>query len=78
MQPPTSSGPRRGADKSLVDSVQVFDVFQGEAVGDGRKSVAIEVVLQPRDATLTEADLETVSNKIVTAVKKATNAEIRG
>ena len=62
----------KGADKALVDSVSVFDVFAGEAIGAGRKSVAIEVTLQPRDRTLTDEEIDKVSAAIVTAVRNAT------
>ena len=49
------------ADKDLVTEVRVFDLFAGGAIGEGQKSLAISVVLQPIDATLTEADIEAVS-----------------
>jgi phenylalanyl-tRNA synthetase beta chain len=67
----------KGADKSLVESVSVFDVFSGEAIGAGRKSVAIEVTLQPRERTLTEDEIDKVSGAIVAAVKTATGGELR-
>ncbi len=71
----------RGADKALIDSVEVFDVFAGrraaEQLGEGRKSVAISVRLQPREATLTEAEIEAVGSRILDAVAKATGAELR-
>ncbi|SKA07649.1 phenylalanine--tRNA ligase subunit beta [Consotaella salsifontis] len=66
-----------GADKALVSEVKVFDVFSGAALGEGRKSVAIEVTLQPKDQTLTEAELEAVSAKIVAAVTKASGGTLR-
>lgn len=68
-----------GADKALVQSVNVFDVFEGGALAsDGRKSIAIEVTLQPTTATLTDKDIDAISAKIVDGVKKATGGEIRG
>ncbi|MEO1264229.1 MAG: phenylalanine--tRNA ligase subunit beta [Pseudomonadota bacterium] len=67
----------RNADKKLVTGTTVFDVFSGESVGANRKSVAIEVTLQPQGATFTDEDIEAVSNKIVAAVQKATGAELR-
>ncbi|MCB8840738.1 phenylalanine--tRNA ligase subunit beta [Aurantimonas sp. VKM B-3413] len=66
-----------GADKKLVREVRVFDVFTGEALGEGRKSVAIEVTLLPVDRTLTEEDLEAVSGRIVAQVEKATGGTLR-
>jgi len=67
-----------GAEKSLISNVSVFDVFEGESLGDDKKSVAIEVVLQPAKKTLTDADIEKVSEKIVAAVAKATGGTVRG
>ena len=67
----------RGAEKKLISDVRVFDVFAGEGVAEGKKSVAIMVTLQPMDKTLTDADIETVATNIVRAVAKATNAIIR-
>jgi phenylalanyl-tRNA synthetase beta chain len=66
------------ADRALISDVGVFDVFTGKGVPDGKKSLAIEVTLQPRDKTLTDAEIETVAGKIVAAVKKATGGELRG
>src|SRR5262249_34167678 len=66
-----------GADKALIVGVSVFDVFEGGTIGAGRKSVAIEVTLQPRDKTLTEAEIEAVSAKVVAEVAKATGATLR-
>ncbi|MEZ5899212.1 MAG: phenylalanine--tRNA ligase subunit beta [Hyphomicrobiaceae bacterium] len=68
-----------GADKTLVQTVNVFDVFEGGALSaEGKKSIAIEVTLQPMTATLTDKDIEAISEKIVAGVKKATGGEIRG
>jgi phenylalanyl-tRNA synthetase beta chain len=67
-----------GADRALISEVGVFDVFTGKGVPEGKKSLAIEVTLQPRDKTLTDAEIEAVAAKIVAAVKKATGGELRG
>jgi phenylalanyl-tRNA synthetase beta chain len=67
----------RGADKQLIADVSVFDVFEGAHVGEGNKSLAIEVTLQPREKTLTDEDIEAVSAKIVSAVEKATGGTLR-
>jgi phenylalanyl-tRNA synthetase beta chain len=66
-----------GADKKLVGEVRVFDVFAGAALGEGRKSVAIEVTLNPLERTLTEEDLDAVSRTIVAQVEKATGGTLR-
>ncbi len=72
----------RGADKALISDVFVFDVFEGEKaesqLGAGRKSVAIEVTLQPREKTLTDEEIAAVAEKVVEKVRKATGAELRG
>ncbi len=68
----------RGAEKALIAEVGLFDRYAGERVPDGMVSLAIEVVLQPRERTLTDAEIEAVSAKIVAAVAKATGATLRG
>ena len=72
----------RGADKSLIAGAYVFDVFAGDkaeaSLGAGKKSVAISLRLEPKSATLTDADIVAVSEKVIAMVKKATNAELRG
>jgi phenylalanyl-tRNA synthetase beta chain len=60
-----------GADKALITAVRVFDVYEGPGVPEGFKSVAIEVVVQPREATLTDAEIEALSAKVVAAAEKA-------
>jgi phenylalanyl-tRNA synthetase beta chain len=68
----------QAADKALITDVAVFDVFEGEALGAGRKSVAISVTLQPRQATLTDAEIEAVAGKIVANVEKRAGGTLRG
>jgi phenylalanyl-tRNA synthetase beta chain len=66
------------ADKALIESVSVFDVFEGgNLAAEGKKSLAIEVTLQPATETLTDKDIEAVAQKIIAAVKSATGGEIR-
>jgi len=67
-----------GADRALITDVRVFDVFTGQGVPEGKKSLAIEVTLQPREKTLTDAEIEAVAAKIVAAVIKSTGGELRG
>jgi phenylalanyl-tRNA synthetase beta chain len=67
----------RGADKALIADATVFDVFEGAHVGEGKKSVAIEVTLQPVDRTLTDEEIENVSAAIVAAVTKTTGGVLR-
>jgi phenylalanyl-tRNA synthetase beta chain len=65
------------ADRALIESVSVFDVYEGQGIEPGMKSLAISVRLQPKDRTLTEADIEGVAAKIVGAVAKATGGKQR-
>jgi phenylalanyl-tRNA synthetase beta chain len=67
----------KGADKALIGDVAVFDVFAGGALGDGKKSLAIEVTLNPREKTLTDEEIEAVSARIVAQVQKATGGVLR-
>ncbi len=67
-----------GADKALIENVRVFDQFIGGNLGEGKKSLAITVRLQPTNATLKEKDIEAVAAKIVAKVTKATGGELRG
>lgn len=66
-----------GADRTLIADVSVFDVFTGQGVPDGKKSLAIDVTLQPRDKTLTDAEIDAVAEKVVAAVTKATGGALR-
>jgi phenylalanyl-tRNA synthetase beta chain len=68
----------RGAERTLVSGVSLFDAYEGEKVEAGHKSLAIEVVFQPRERTLTDAEIETASGKVVAAVTKTTGAVLRG
>ena len=60
----------RGADRAMVASVSLFDVYEGANVAPGQKSLALEVVLQPREATLTDTDIEAIAGKVVAAAAK--------
>ena len=72
----------QSADKKLIEAVRVFDVFDGPKasaqLGEGRKSVALAVRLQPTERTLKDEDIEALSQRVVAAVAKATGAELRG
>ncbi|ADZ72161.1 phenylalanine--tRNA ligase subunit beta [Polymorphum gilvum] len=68
----------RGADKALIADVTLFDVYVGAGIADGRKSLAIDVTLQPKERTLTEEEIDAVGKKIVAAVEKATGGTLRG
>ncbi len=67
----------KGADKGLIADAQVFDVYAGVGIGQGQVSLAVAVTLQPTAATLTDSEIEAVSDKIVAAAEKATGARLR-
>jgi phenylalanyl-tRNA synthetase beta chain len=67
----------RGAERHLIAGVTLFDVYEGDQLPEGKKSLGIEVVLQPRERTLTDAEIEIAGQKIVAAVAKATGAVLR-
>ncbi|WP_370033717.1 phenylalanine--tRNA ligase subunit beta [Qipengyuania mesophila] len=67
----------RGADKQAVVDARVFDVFAGQGVPEGKKSVAVEVVLQPGEKSFTDAEIKAISDKVVAAAAKQ-GAELRG
>lgn len=58
------------ADKKLITNAEIFDVFEGGSLGEGQKSVALNITIQPTDKTLTDAELEALQNKVITAVEK--------
>ncbi len=66
------------ADKTTITDVMVFDVFTGGNLGAAKKSIAVEVTLQPQDKTFNDTEIEAIASKIIAAVTKATGAEIRG
>ena len=68
----------RGADKSLIQDVTLFDVYAGEHFSEGHKSLAIEVTLCPREKTLTDEEIDAVAAKVVAQVEKATGGKLRG
>jgi phenylalanyl-tRNA synthetase beta chain len=67
----------KGVDRSLIESASVFDVYEGKGVPEGKKSLAISLRLQPKEKTLTDAEIEAIAQKIVAAVTKATGASLR-
>jgi phenylalanyl-tRNA synthetase beta chain len=68
----------QSADRKLVTGVTVFDVYEGEGIESGKKSIAIAVTLQPREKTMTDQEIEAVAAKIVAEVQKRTGGTLRG
>ncbi len=67
----------RGADKQTIAGARIFDVFAGQGVEEGKKSVAIEVTIQPGEKSFTEGELKAISDKVVKAAEKV-GANLRG
>jgi len=66
------------AERTLVSEVVLFDRYAGERLPEGKVSLALQVTLQPREKTLTDAEIEAVAAKIVAAAAKAVGATLRG
>lgn len=67
-----------GVDRKLITGVNVFDLYEGPGIDADKKSVALSVTLQPREKTLTDAEIDAVAAKIVAEVTKKTGAVLRG
>jgi len=68
----------REAERGVITSVVLFDLYAGEQLPAGKKSLAIEVTFQPRERTFTDAEIESFSEKVVNAVIKASGGRLRG
>ncbi len=64
-------------DKNLIKDVSIFDVYQGKGVDDGFKSIALTIRIQPRENTLTDEEIETLSKKIIAAAQDKCAAKLR-
>ena len=67
----------KNIDKDLIKSVKIFDVYQGENIEKGKKSIAFNVTYEPKDKTLSEKDIEDVSKKIISTVQNSIGATLR-
>jgi phenylalanyl-tRNA synthetase beta chain len=67
----------QSVDKKLVSNVVVFDVYEGKGIDPGKTSIAIAVTIQPREKTMTDAEIDTLAGKIVAEVTKRTGAILR-
>ncbi|HEY1259076.1 MAG TPA: phenylalanine--tRNA ligase subunit beta [Stellaceae bacterium] len=68
----------RGVDRKLVADIRLFDVYEGAGLPPGKKSLAITAVLQPLERTLTDAEIEGFSQRLIAQVEKATGGKLRG
>ena len=67
----------RGAERTLIAGVTLFDAYEGDRLPAGKRSLGVEVVFQPRERTFTEAEIEAAAARVVAAVVKATGASLR-
>jgi phenylalanyl-tRNA synthetase beta chain len=67
----------QAGERNLISDMTVFDVYEGPGVPEGKISVAIAVTLQPTDKTLTDAEIDAVSSRIIAEVQKKTGATLR-
>jgi phenylalanyl-tRNA synthetase beta chain len=68
----------RGVDRELVSEVRLFDVYEGAGLPEGKKSLAVTIVLQPRERSLTDTEIEGFSQRLVARVEQATGGKLRG
>ena len=68
----------QSVDRRVIANVTVFDVYEGKGIEPGKKSIAIAVTIQPREKTMTDAEIDTLSGKIVAEVTKRTGGTLRG
>ncbi|HEY2137507.1 MAG TPA: phenylalanine--tRNA ligase subunit beta [Xanthobacteraceae bacterium] len=67
----------QSVDRKLITRITVFDLYEGEGIAPGKKSIAIAVTLQPRDKTMTDQEIDAVAAKIVAEVAKRTGGTLR-
>ena len=68
----------QNADRKLITNVTLFDIYEGQGIEPGKKSIAIAVTLQPREKTLTDEEIDALAAKIVAEVGKRTGGVLRG
>jgi phenylalanyl-tRNA synthetase beta chain len=68
----------RGVDRKLVAEIRLFDIYEGAGLPEDKKSLAITIVLQPHERTLTDAEIEGFSKRLIAQVEKATGGQLRG
>jgi len=64
-------------DKELIKNVKIFDVYQGDNITPGKKSIAFNVTFEPKEKTLSEKDIDQISKKIISTVQDVTGANLR-
>ncbi|MBR6663549.1 MAG: phenylalanine--tRNA ligase subunit beta, partial [Alphaproteobacteria bacterium] len=67
----------KNADKNHISDVRIFDVYEGENLPEGKKSLALALTFQPRENTFSDTDIEVLMNKVEQAIKSKFNAQLR-
>ena len=67
----------RQSEKKLLKSVELFDVYEGKNLPAGKKSYAVNFILQDNEKTLNDKAIEAIMNKIITNLKRQLGAELR-
>ena len=67
----------RSVDRKLIKNIKIFDCFEGEEIGESKKALAVEVIVQSEEKTLKDNELEDISDKIIQNVEKNCNAKLR-
>ena len=67
----------KSSDKTLISDVIIYDVYEGDKIPSGKKSIAIKVIIQPIDETLTDKDLERISSDLIADVNKKLSGALR-
>lgn len=68
----------KAADKALIKEAAIFDIYTGKGVDEGKKSVALSITIQPTDKTLTDEEIEALSQKVINLVGEKTGGTLRG
>ena len=67
----------QNVDKEKITNVALFDVYEGDKLPEGKKSLAVQVTIWPTEKTMTDKEIEILCTQIVNMVKKSTGAELR-
>lgn len=67
----------KSVNKKLIDNISVFDIYEGAGIDKNKKSVAVNVRLQPADKTMTDEEIEVIRQQIITTVESKTGGILR-
>ena len=64
-------------ESKLISEVNIFDVYEGEGIPEGKKSIAVSIILQPKDKTLKDEEIEIICKNVILNVIENTGAILR-